>query len=106
MDLYTTDGIKITLTTAQIKTVEKERHRREKACSSFRRILRYFGFTQMRGDKSAFVHKRGWYAEIQWQSNYYVVWLVGGGLKSSGFPGGWIYYEPKEVKEELERQNY
>lgn len=99
-------GVRIKLNDKQIAEVDKELKSRERCRISFVKMLRKFGF---RNEDKAFPNSFGnktfdWYAEIIDRGNYSDVWMVGKELKSSGgFPGGWIYSEPKEIEDEIVR---
>jgi hypothetical protein len=124
------DGVKIQLTDEQMEIINKAKqaklaieqkrkakHNRQheldtnKNIEAFRKILLSFGFTTV--DTSdwpsknsipyAYEHvKNGWYAEI-YRDRGGEIWMVGQELKSGSTPDGWIYGEPKEVKDELTR---
>jgi len=84
------NGVKITLTKTQVNAIQKVQNEREKCRNSFKRMLKSFGFKQMKGQPESFEHKvKNWYAEIHTMSNYDVVWMTGKGLKStSAMPDG------------------
>lgn len=122
------DGVKIQLTAEQMEVINKakqaklaieqkreEKHKRQfeletnRNIEAFRKILLSFGFTKV--DTSdwpnknnipyAYEHvKNEWYAEI-YRDRGGEIWMVGPELKSGRMPGGWMYWEPKDVKEEL-----
>lgn len=64
MVLYV-DGVPITLTPEQIKHIEKTKSERRKACNTFAKTLKYFGFKKIAGMKGCYENnEKGWYAEI------------------------------------------
>lgn len=93
------DGIRITLTPDQEKTVMQAKAEREKSFKSFKSILIHFGFTKEKGLDGCYGIDK-WWAEISENGDH--VWLVGKGLKTSAFPGGWIYWTPNELALELQ----
>jgi len=97
------EGVRIELTKEQIAKVEKRRKQVQKSWLSFQNVLRHFGFRQLKDQKGCY-SKGGWYAEIIDRGVWHDVWMVGSGLKDSHlFPGGWIYSEPRELNEELNK---
>lgn len=96
------EGVRIELTTEQISLILKERKRRERCRGSFKRMLSNLGFKPCKDLPGSFEHKvMPWYAEIVNHEGYSNVWMVGGDLKSAGFPGGWIYHSPTEIETEV-----
>lgn len=98
------DGAGIELTAKQIGTIEKRRKQRERCRYSFKRMLTHLGFKADREFPTSFGHrKENWYAEIQeYSSGAFNVWMTGPELKdSNGFPGGWVYWEPKDIETEI-----
>ena len=95
-------GCRITLTPEQIKKIKQSDATLKKGLSSFERILKRFGFKQIADlPPGHFEHiKNDWYAEISYQ-DYHVVWMVGEGLKSGSFPGGWFYTCVEDLQNEL-----
>ncbi len=122
------DGLKIqlTLTAEQIEIInqakqakldaDKKRQAKfqkqhtldtDKNIAQFIKILLRFGFKKVNTSDwpvkniLAYEHiEHGWYAEI-WRDCGGEVWLVGKELKSGSFPGGWMYWEPKDIEKEL-----
>lgn len=76
---------------------------------TFQSVLKEFGFKKRNvlhddGHKSSYwyIQKKNWYAEIHVCTCYTEVWLVGKGLKeSNGYPGGYFYGEPEQLRDEL-----
>lgn len=98
------EGVNIELTFEQISKIEAARKERALSKKSFVSILKHFGFKKLDTsnwtDKTiiAFEHaQNNWYAEIT-NNN---VWMVGKGLKDSGFPGGSYYFTINEVETAL-----
>jgi len=96
-------GCRLKLTPDQIKKLDKSDAESKKCLSSFERTLKRFGFKQIADlPPGHFEHKKNdWYAEISNRNDYYIVLMVGEGLKQSPFPGGWIYYDVQELQKEL-----
>lgn len=71
---------------------------------TFTEVLKSHGFKKF--DKNSFNNEpKGWYAEILTSGKSEYVWMVGKGLKSiSSFPGGYTYWNPELVNEELVKQ--
>jgi hypothetical protein len=97
------NGCEIQLTEDQIQKIENHKRKLERASNSFHGTLILFGFRRIKGEK-AYSHPNGWYAEVTVHNeNWIDLWMVGNGLKTSSFLGGWIYSEPNEVAQELQR---
>lgn len=95
------EGVEIELTKEQLAKVEKRRKQIESDFRSFKSVLRHFGFKQLKDQKDCFANDK-WYAEIVNHGNWHSVWMTGQGLKNSHlFPGGWTYFEPNEIRDEL-----
>jgi hypothetical protein len=96
-------GVRIELTPEQIKKIKQAENKLKRCRSSFEKMLRHLGFKQISDlPPGHFEHKQqDWYAEIYNRGCYNDVWMVGNGLKSSGFPGGWNYSSPQEIEEEI-----
>jgi hypothetical protein len=96
-------GVRIDLTSAQIKKIVAAENKLKKCEANFERLLKHFGFTQITDlPKGHFENKEfDWYAEKRNMGNYNYYWMVGKGLKSDSFPGGWNYFTPFEIKEEI-----
>jgi len=81
----------------------------EKEFKTFTSVLKYCGFKKM--DTKGWLNpssvcyenkEKGWFADILDRGAYKEVWMVGNGLKSGSFPGGWIYGNPNNIFEELQ----
>jgi len=101
-------GVRIKLTDEQIAQIDKEERKRKRCRSGFGKMLKHFGFKKadtsdwLQKDTLAFEHVYyNWYAEIQNHGNWDSVWMVGPGLKDSGFPGGYMYDEPEKIETEI-----
>jgi hypothetical protein len=96
------DGVRIELTPAQVTKIEKEKKKRDRCIYSFKRMLTVLGFKPIKDLPGSFQHKdNDWYAELLNDR----VWIVGQGIKDSrSFPGGWVYWSPKEIKEEVTKR--
>lgn len=98
------EGCAIELTPAQIAVIDKEKKRREKCRGSFKRMLTKLGFMPCKDLPGSFQHKdKPWYAEIIDHGHYSDCWVVGDGLKTSSFPGGWVYETPMDIEKEVVR---
>jgi len=96
------DGVPIKLTRTQIKTIERAREERKKCGDSFKAMLEHFHFKEIKDVPGSFEHEYfNWYAEISSSDNHPEVWLTGSGLKSSSFPGGWIYSEVSDLEKAI-----
>lgn len=103
------EGVSIELTESQVSLLKKEKAKRAKrAYSGFAKTLKHFGFIHKKDVNTEnepiewYEHpKHGWRAEILDRGNWKEVWLVGKCLKDSGFPGGHIYSNSKELAEEI-----
>lgn len=76
--------------------------------TQFKKVLNKYGFTKintkdwLQSDTIAYEHKKhGWYAEILERSNWADLFIVGHGLRSSGFPGGWVYGSTLELEDDI-----
>ena len=97
-------GVKIKLTKEQIDLIEQNDAKIEKCRNSFVKMLKHFHFEQWKDDKDYFSNPTtGWVAEILDRGNYKEVWMIGDGLKTSSFPGGWIYSSPEQIEMEILR---
>jgi hypothetical protein len=101
-------GVRIELTKEQASKIEKELRDRKKEMGTFEKVLLHFGFKKMNMKDwphkqiTPYEHKEnGWYAEIQNNGRWSDVWMVGKGLKCAGFPGGWQYFTPQEIENEI-----
>lgn len=95
------EGVRIELTESQLARIEEKRKEREACRDSFVKMLKFFEFEEMPDLPNCFIHKiYNWYAEYL-EGNCGYVWITGEKLKTSAFPGGWIYWEPEEVEEAL-----
>ena len=99
-------GVKIELTPAQIKQVEKQLNARKRCRTSFEKMLKHFGFKKVvdaGAGNNCWQHKSyNWFADVIDRVNYTDVWMTGTELKQcNGFPGGFCYGKPEEIEEEL-----
>jgi len=101
------NGVSIKLTVQQIARIDKVQRQRYRYRNSFKRMLISLGFKQDKEYPDSFTHKKeDWYAQINDRGNWSDCWMTGKGLKeSSGFPGGWMYDTPMQIKIEVEKQN-
>lgn len=97
------EGISIELTKEQVDFIEKEKRKRTRELTTFSKVLKHFGFTKVKDHENCWEHNDyEWWAEIYHNSGrYYTLFMVGHPLKCGGFPGGWVYDEPKQVEEEI-----
>ena len=95
----------------QISKIQKVRKERDKELKTFHDVMIHFGFNKMDtkgwANKDAICYQHtyyNWFADFHTYSPPLSVWMVGTGLKDGrGFPGGWVYWEPDEIRAELER---
>lgn len=74
----------------------------------FEAILQEAGFTkiwtELDGDTAWEYRKMGWYADVLGYLGFHEVWMIGAGLKDKqGYPGGWRYSYPEELREKLSK---
>ena len=96
-------GCRIELTPEQIKKIKQAEGRLKQCRASFERTLRHFGFKQISDlPPGNFEHKdQDWYAEIINHGCWNSVWMVGKGLMSNNYPGGWNYSDVKDLQNEI-----
>lgn len=66
----------------------------------FIKTLKELGFKKMNRSSISYEHgeRHEWYAEMLDDR----VWITGKGLKEmQSYPGGWVYSDPKELKEDV-----
>lgn len=104
----TVEGVVIELTKEQVALIEETKAKRDAECKSFVSVLKHFGFTKVRTkgwkqpDRICYENKQhGWSAEIFSNCNIFSCWMAGPGLRNVGFPGGYMYGSPEEVKDAL-----
>lgn len=103
-------GTWITLTPEQMKIIEKERNKKKAASNSFKKMLINHGFKKL--DTTGWLDPKqecyehvyyNWFAQIFTHNSLWVeCWLVGSGLRNSGFPGGWMYGSTEELNVAIE----
>lgn len=101
-------GVSIVLTKEQIEHIDKEKANQIRECKSFVRILKHFGFEKINTSSwpdpkdNLYSHpQHGWFADIQDYRTYKACFLTGKGLKSNGFPGGYVYESPESMAKEI-----
>lgn len=108
----TVEGVVIELTKEQVVLIQETKAKRDAECKSFVSVLKHFGFTKLstkgweQTDRICYENKQhDWFAEIfklgAYHSQFFDCWMAGPGLRNVGFPGGYMYGSPEEVKDAL-----
>jgi len=96
-------GVTVSLTEQQEKEIQRVLKQRERCRYSFKRMLKHFGFKELKDQPNSFIHKvHNWYAEVLDRGTWSDVWMTGAGLKDNGgIPGGHFYSTAREIEEEM-----
>jgi hypothetical protein len=99
------EGVIIELTEDQERYVKAKRKEKQKYWKNFKLMLLSFGFKKMKEFKNCYsLEKPSCFAEIQDRGTYFSLWMIGEHFKSTdSIPGGWVYSDPKEAAEEIEK---
>ncbi|MFB5946101.1 hypothetical protein [Albibacterium profundi] len=97
------EGIPVDLTPDQIKHVEKALAERKKACNTFAKCLKYFGFKKIAGMKYSYENEeKEWYAEIFHDR----VLLGGKDLPRDPYPPGLVvHWSVNSIINELQKHD-